>query len=380
MKLKIVIACDSFKGSLSSVAVGEAARTGILEVVPEADVEVVPIADGGEGTTEAIIDATGGEMVDCTVRGPLGEAVIARYGIYGDTAVIEMAQASGITLIAPERRNPRLTSSYGTGQMISDALNRGCRNFLVGIGGSATNDGGVGMLQALGFRFMDSEGLELGPGGAELEDLTTIDVSEINPLLSQARFTVACDVTNPLTGINGASHVFGPQKGADPRTVQELDHALAHYAEVVDRLLGKDLSTVPGTGAAGGMGFAFLALLNAQLKPGIEMVLDAVDFDRKIYGATLIITGEGYLDAQTCMGKAPDGVLRRGLRAGIPVVAIGGGVQPEAVPALMDAGFRAVFPIAAGPGPLEVAMTPEVASANVRRTVNQIIRTTLITL
>lgn len=380
MKNKIVIACDSFKGSLSSTEVGRAAMRGIETALPQVEVEVIPVADGGEGTTEAIIEAVGGKIAECIVSGPLGDPVTARYGYYGHTAVIEMAQASGITLISPERRNPWLTTTYGTGQLIADALERGCRNFLIGIGGSATNDGGTGMLEALGFRFLDKNGRTTAHGGGELSRIDSIDTSEVNPLLREATFTVACDVTNPLTGPTGASHVFGPQKGADPAMVKALDNGLANYARVVDAYIGKDLSAAPGTGAAGGMGFAFLALLGARLQPGIEMVLDAVDFDAKIKGAKLVITGEGYLDSQTCMGKTPQGVLKRAAARDIPVIAIGGGVQPSAVAALMSAGFSAVFPIVAGPVALEEAMKPDVAAQNVERTASQIIRTAMLSL
>lgn len=380
MGKKIVVACDSFKGSLGSKEVGEAAKTGILEAMPDADVRVIAIADGGEGTVEAVVSGKDGEIVECEVHGPLGNKHTAHYGICGDMAVIEMAQASGITLIAAGQRNPWLTSSYGTGELIKDALRRGCRKFLVGIGGSATNDGGAGMLMALGFRFLDAEGKELGLGGGELSRLAKIDTSEVTPELKGASFTVACDVTNPLTGPQGASHIFGPQKGADAPMVEALDMALANFAAVVAEFRGEDLSEVPGTGAAGGMGFAFLALLGARLQPGIDMVLDAVGFDDEIRGAALIITGEGRLDRQTCMGKAPDGVLSRASKEGIPVVAIGGCLMPEAVPMLMEAGFKAVFPVLPAPCTLEEAMCEECAAANVRRTARQIINAINITL
>lgn len=380
MKNKIVIACDSFKGSLTSIEVGRAAMKGVKAAMPQAVVEVIPVADGGEGTTDAIIEAVGGNFAECVVPGPLGDPVTARYGYYGDTAVIEMAQASGITLISADRRNPWLTSTYGTGRLIADALNRGCRNFLVGIGGSATNDGGTGMLEALGFKFIDRDGQPVGRGGGELSRIAGIDTTDVNPLLREATFTVACDVTNPLTGSTGASHVFGPQKGADPEMVVALDRGLANYARVVDNFIGKDLSDAPGTGAAGGLGFAFLALLGARLQPGIEMVLDAVGFDAKIESASLVITGEGYLDSQTCMGKTPQGVLSRAAARHIPVIAIGGGIQPSAVDTLMAAGFTSVFPVVAGPVTLDEAMKPEVAAHNVERTACQIIRTAMLSL
>lgn len=373
-----VIAADSFKGSLSSLEVGQAAERGIKAVLPSACVHIVPVADGGEGTVEAIVTGMGGSLVACTVQDPLGEPVIASYGLCGDTAVIEMAAASGLTLIAPEKRNPWLTSTYGTGQLICDALKRGCRRFLIGLGGSATNDGGTGMLRALGFRFLDSEGYPVGDGGGEVGNIISVDASEVMPELSDATFTVACDVTNPLTGPEGASHVYGPQKGAEPEMVIDLDKALQHFAEVTGDFCGKDFSNFPGAGAAGGMGFAFLAYLHGQLRPGIEMVLDAVGFDEKIKDASLVITGEGRLDSQTCMGKAPYGVLRRAAVRHIPVIAIGGAVVSEAVPALIEAGFTAVFPVVAGPVSLPEAMRPEIAMDNIRRTVSQIVRTALL--
>lgn len=372
-----VIAADSFKGSLSSLEVGQAAERGIKSVLPSADVRIVPVADGGEGTVEAIVTGMGGHLVTCTVQGPLGELVTASYGLCGETAVIEMAAASGLTLIASERRNPWLTDSYGTGELIRDALQRGCRKFLIGLGGSATNDGGTGMLRALGFRFLDSDGKPIGNGGGEVGRIVAIDTSEVMPELAEATFTIACDVTNPLTGAEGASHIYGPQKGADSEMVLALDCALDNFAKVTERFCGHDYSDVPGCGAAGGMGFAFLAFLHGRLKPGIEMVLDAVGFDDKIKDASLVITGEGRLDSQTCMGKAPYGVLCRVAAHQIPVIAIGGAVVSEAVPALIEAGFTAVFPVIAGPVALSEAMRPEVAMDNIRRTVTQIVRIAL---
>ncbi|MDE6668492.1 MAG: glycerate kinase [Muribaculaceae bacterium] len=373
-----VIAADSFKGSLSSLEVGQAAERGIKTVLPSAEVHIVPVADGGEGTVEAIVTGMGGHLVTCTVQGPLGEPVIASYGLYGDTAVIEIAAALGLTLITPEKRNPWLTSTYGTGQLICDALKRGCRNFLIGLGGSATNDGGTGMLRALGFQFLDSDGCPVGDGGGEVGRIVSIDDSKVIPELAEATFTIACDVTNPLIGPEGASYVYGPQKGADAEMVLALDKALRHFAEVTEDFCGQNFSAFSGAGAAGGLGFAFLAFLHGQLKPGIEMILDAVGFDEKIKDASLVITGEGRLDLQTCMGKAPYGVLRRAATRQIPVIAICGAVVSEAVPALTEAGFTAVFPVVAGPMALSEAMRPEVAMDNIRRTVAQIVRTVLL--
>ncbi|MDE6395998.1 MAG: glycerate kinase [Muribaculaceae bacterium] len=380
MRNKRVLASDAFKGSLSSLEVGEAAARAVEAVMPGMRYEVVPVADGGEGTVEAVVSALNGEFVTARVTGPLGEPVDAVYGVCGDTAVIEMAAASGLPLVPAERRNPWLTTSYGTGELIRDALGRGCRKFLVGIGGSATNDAGIGMLTALGFRFLDKDGNEVGPGGGEAGRIATIDETGVAPALRESRFTVACDVTNPLTGPNGASHVFGPQKGADPEMVGKLDEGLAAFARIVAQTKGIDLSERPGAGAAGGLGFAFLAFLGARLEPGIEMVLNAVGFDRSLEDAVLVVTGEGRLDSQTCMGKTPYGVLKRALAHGVPTVAIGGAVVPDAVPALMEAGFSAVFPIVAGPVELSEALRPEVAAANVERTVGQILRAVKITM
>lgn len=374
MRNKIILASDSFKGSLSSVQVGEAAARAVREVMPDKQFKVVPVADGGEGTVEAVVSALGGELVSAEVSDPLGVAVTAAYGLCGETAVIEMSAASGLPLVPEEKRNPWVTSSYGTGELIRDALTRGCRRFFIGIGGSATNDGGVGMLRALGFKFLDKNGREIGAGGGETGRVVTIDTSGVMPELAEASFTVACDVNNPLIGFNGASRVYGPQKGADEHMVEQLDACLTSFAHVVAETVGEDLSDYPGTGAAGGLGFAFLVFLGATLEPGIDMVLDAIGFDSLLEDAFLVITGEGKLDLQTCMGKTPYGVLQRASSRGVPVIAIGGAVMPEAVPGLMQAGFSAVFPIVAGPADLMTALNPEVASQNVERTVGQILR------
>ncbi|MDE6266723.1 MAG: glycerate kinase [Muribaculaceae bacterium] len=373
---KIVLAFDSFKGSLSSIGVGEAAARGVRKALPGAETVVVPVADGGEGTVEAVVDAMGGEIVSAQVSDPLGNKINAGYGISGDTAIIEMAAASGLPLVPADKRNPWVTTSFGTGELIRDALLRGCRRFLIGIGGSATNDAGTGMLRALGFRFLDCNGVEIIGGGGAVGDIVSVDCTNVIPQLSGATFTVACDVTNPLTGPDGASHVYGPQKGADPGMVEALDRSLASFAKVVaDTRGGVDLSAQPGAGAAGGLGFAFLTFLGATLEPGVEMVLDAIGFDSYLHGATLVLTGEGRLDSQTPMGKTPAGVLRHATRAGINVIAVGGSLQPSAVPVLIKTGFKAVFPVIPSPMPLEEALLPVVAAENVERTVEQIIRT-----
>lgn len=380
---KVVIASDSFKGSLTSLEVGEAAARGVQKARQEAACEVVAVADGGEGTVEAIVSALKGRLINVKVSDPLGRSILATYGLCGETAVIEVAAASGLPLLEATERNPWLTSSRGTGEVIRDALLRGCRRFMVGLGGSATNDAGLGMLQALGYRFLDADGKEVGEGGGETGRVVTIDDSQAMQELKEAKFTVACDVTNPLTGAQGASRVFGPQKGADAEMVEKLDKNLASFAAVTEKFLHSsglykqekmDFANRPGAGAAGGLGFAFLAFLGAEMKPGIEMVLDAVGFAERLEGASLVITGEGRLDRQTCMGKTPYGVLKYAQRAGMPTIAIGGAVEEEAVEGLLAAGFEAVFPIVAGPCSLERALQPEVAKSNVERTAEMIIR------
>lgn len=369
---RITIAVDSFKGSLTSREVADAFEEGLRERIPECEVRKVSIADGGEGTVDALVETLNGELVEARVADPLGRPIVAHYGVIdgGTTAVMEMSAASGLPLIAPEERNPLLTSTYGTGEMIAHALDRGCRKFLVGIGGSATNDGGTGMLRALGFRFLDSEGAELVGGGEILERIATIDSSAVRKELSECEFIVACDVTNPLYGPEGAAYVFAPQKGADAAMVERLDQGLRAYARAIVRFNGVQVDSIAGAGAAGGLGGGFKALLGARLEPGIDMVLNTMQFDRIIAGSDLVITGEGRIDRQTTMGKAPSGVLRAAQAQDIPVVAIGGAVLP--CKELNESGFAAVLPIVAGPVALEVAMQREVATENVRRTAAQI--------
>lgn len=372
--MKIIIACDSFKGSLSSAEVGEAARRGILRAMPDAKVTVMPVGDGGESTVPAIMGSLHGREVSCQVSGPLGDAVTAVYGISedGTTAVMEMAQASGLTLIPSERRNPMLTHTSGTGQMVADALSRGCRNIIMGIGGSATNDGGMGLLDALGIRFMDHDGIRLAPCGAALEKIASIDMSGLLPEAREATFSIACDVDNPLVGPRGAACVFAPQKGADAAMVKRLDDGLRNYARVVRDVTGHDVAQTPGAGAAGGLGAAFAAFLGGKLESGINLILRVTGFDKAVRDADLIITGEGRLDAQTLMGKAPLGVLRASARHGVPVVAIGGAVSEAA--SLTEAGFAAVLSIVPGPVSLEKAMERDTAAENVAGTAEQIVR------
>ena len=375
---KIIVASDSFKGCLSSLEVARAAANGIKKVLPDCDVAAIPVADGGEGTTEALVAAMNGRLVSCLASDPLMNAIGATYGILGDgvTAVLEMAQASGLTLTSPEKRNPMLATTYGVGQMIKDALQRGCRRFLVGIGGSATNDGGTGMLQALGFRFFDNAGNELGFGGQILEHIARIDASNADAALRESLFTIACDVNNPFSGINGAAFVYARQKAADDAMIRQLDRGLKHFATVISHALGKEIDTMPGAGAAGGLGGGCAAFLQATLKPGIEMVLEAVDFDGRVQNADLIITGEGKLDRQTGMGKTPAGILAAAKRQRIPVIAIGGSVDDNE--ALLKMGFRAVLPIQPGPVTLQQATEKSFAFQQIERTVEQIIRLLLI--
>lgn len=367
MALNIVIASDSFKGSLSSAEVAEAAKAGILSVLPMAQVSGVAVADGGEGTADTLVRALGGRWIDCRVADPLGRMITARYGIVdtpdGPAALIDMASASGLPLLLKEERDVMHTTTRGTGDMIADAYRRECRKFVIGIGGSATCDGGMGMLQALGFRFLDADGHELPSGGGALQRLERIDDSEAMRDLTDCRFTIICDVTNPLCGPDGSAAVFGPQKGASSADVAELDRGLAHYATIVARDIGRDVAQTPGSGAAGGLGAAFLAFFNSELRPGVEAVLDLVGFDTIIKDADLVITGEGRIDAQTLFGKLPLGVGRRAAAAGVPVVAIAGMVEDASV--LLKGGFAGVFPILSRVASLEEAMSAPVARANV---------------
>lgn len=371
---KIIIACDSFKGSLGSEEVGVAASEGVRMADDSIETLVVAVADGGEGTVDALVRGLDGHYVNCTVCGPLGAPVEARYGISGDgaTAIMEMAQASGLTLIPESRRNPLYTSTFGTGQMIADALGRGCTTILMGIGGSATNDGGMGLLSALGVRFFDEDGSELKPSGESLEKIAAIDLSGMDSRARTATFRIACDVDNPLYGPDGAACVFAPQKGADAEAVERLDRGLRNYARIVEKTTGRDVAAMPGAGAAGGLGACFAAFFRSALEPGIELMLNAIHFDEIIAGADLIITGEGRLDSQTVHGKTPYGVLCAGRRQGIPVVAIGGAVTAYAE--LAAAGFRAVFPVVPGPCTLAEAMDAATARRNVANTVAQIVR------
>jgi glycerate kinase len=362
--VKIVIAPDSFKESLSALAVAAAIEAGMREIFPDADFLKLPVADGGEGTVQALIDATGGRRVAARVAGPLGTQVDAFYGLTGDgDAVIEMAAASGLELVAPPARDPRTATSRGTGELILHALDRGSRRFVLGVGGSATNDGGAGMLQALGVRLLDNEGVEIGPGGAALARLARIDLAGLDPRIADSTFDIACDVSNPLTGPRGASAIFGPQKGATPAMVAQLDASLAHYADIVAAECGSDRRELAGAGAGGGIALAMVVFLQGRLRPGIEIVTEAVRLDDAVRGADLVVTGEGRIDGQTVNGKTPMGVARVAAIHGVPVVAIGGGLAPDAG-AVHAHGIDAVF--AAVSRPCTVAEALADAAQNLR--------------
>ena len=407
--MKVAIAIDSFKGSLSSVAAGNAAAAGIRRVFPEAECVVRPLADGGEGTVEALVAGLGGERKTVTVTGPAGKPTVAKYGLLpGGVAVMEMAEAAGITLVSGAEKNPLYTTTYGVGEMILDAIRSGAKKFIVGIGGSATNDGGAGMLQALGFRLLDVDGNDIPRGGAGLAKLARIEVKVRGEgeqwNVFSCSFRIACDVTNPLCGPNGASAVFGPQKGATPEMVKALDAALAHFAEIVEEVKVKgegeqrNLSTwsadqqekesihrcspspltftfsrAPGTGAAGGLGFAFKSFLNAELVPGVDLILNETRLEDFIRDSDIVVTGEGRLDGQTVMGKAPIGVARLAKKYGKRVLAFSG-VLGDGVEAVNAAGIDAYFPILRKLVPLEEALDVSNASANLSATVEQVFR------
>lgn len=373
--MKVVIAIDSLKGSLSSMEAGMAIKDGILAAKPDAEVIVKPLADGGEGTTDALIEGMNGERIDLTVTGPMHTPVDAYYGYLKDTntAVMEMASAAGITLVPGSEKNPLLATSYGVGEMINDAIQRGCRNFIIGIGGSVTNDGGIGMLKALGVRFLDENGKDAGEGGQALAKVARIDVSGMNPLLKECHIQVACDVNNPLCGENGSTYVYGPQKGVTEDMKKTLDEAMAHFARVTSETLENDYMNTPGAGAAGGLGYAFLAYTGAALTPGIELILDAVGLEEELSGADVVVTGEGRLDFQTAMGKAPVGVARLAKKYNAKVIAFAGSVTKEAT-ACNKEGIDAFFPILRGVCTLAEAMDPVAARNNMTATVEQVFR------
>ena len=373
--MKIVTAIDSFKGSMTSIEAGEAFAQGFHRVYPDAEIAVRPLADGGEGTVEALTDGMNGSREHVTVSGPLGEPVDCQYGIIRDsmTAVIEMSGAAGITLIPRAELNPLKTTTYGVGEVIADSIRKGCRRFIIGIGGSATNDGGVGMLQALGFSFLDADGTQISPGAEGLRNLHSISEENALPELSECTFRIACDVTNPLCGTNGSSAVFGPQKGATPAEVRDMDRWLFQYARLSRDLHPNADPDFPGTGAAGGMGFAFRTFLHSELQSGIRIVLEETHLESYLADADLVITGEGRLDSQTAMGKVPIGVANLAKAHGKPVIAFAGSVTEDAC-TCNECGIDAYFPIVRGVTTLEEACETENAKKNMSDAAEQVAR------
>lgn len=373
--MKVVIAIDSFKGSLSSLQAGNAVNEAIHRLDSRAEVVVKPLADGGEGTVDALAERPDAELVAVKVKGPLLNPVVAKYCILKNThtAVIEMAAASGITLISPEERNPLDATTYGVGQLIRDAIQRGCRRFLVGIGGSATNDGGAGMLTALGYAFLDADNNPIPLGAKGLKDLHTIKTDNVLPELKDCQFQIACDVTNPLCGDHGCSAVYGPQKGATAEMIKDMDGWLSSYAEIAKEVSSKADKDCAGAGAAGGLGFAFLSFTNARLKSGIELVLEEIDLEEDIKNADIVVTGEGRLDSQTVMGKAPAGVARLAKKYGKKVIAFSGCVTDDAE-VCNEHGIDAFFPALRGITTLEEALDTDNAYKNLSATAYQVFR------
>lgn len=368
--MKIVFAPDSFKESLTAAEAAAAMQRGFAKVFPQAEYICMPMADGGEGTADALVNALNGEWISAEVHDPLGRPIFARYGLLpGNRAVIEIAEAAGLHLVAADERNPLHTSTFGVGQLILHALSRGCRHIILGLGGSATNDAGAGMLQALGFKLLDQNGQPLPVGGATLAGLSAVNDEAVPAALRECHFEAACDVTNPLCGAQGASAIFGPQKGATPQMVVALDAALSHYADIIAAHGFADSRDQAGSGAAGGMGFTLRSVLNAQLLPGIEMVMAETDLNACLKGADLVVTGEGRMDGQTAFGKVPSGVLKAAQAQGIAVIGIAGSVGGDTA-ALNALGFKAVFPTIAAPA----SLTDILASAahNVERTAEQV--------
>ena len=355
--MKIVIAPDSFKGSLSALEAAMSIERGIKNIDDGIETVIVPMADGGEGTVQSLIDVSGGKIIELSVHDPLYREIKSFYGIMGDgeTAVIEMAAASGLLLLNPEERNPLLTTTYGTGELIKDALNRGCRKFLIGLGGSATNDGGCGMAQALGVKFLDKNGNEVGRGGGQLSNISAIDLSGIDQRIKTASFLAACDVDNPLCGPKGASAVYGPQKGASEKDVITLDNGLNHFAQIVEQQLRIDVKDVPGSGAAGGLGAGVMIFLNARLERGITIVTRTTQLEEKMTGADLVITGEGRIDFQTAFGKTPFGVAQIAREYNIPLIALAGSLG-EGYQSLYEKGFDGIFSIIDQPMSLQEAI------------------------
>lgn len=371
--MKIVVAIDSFKGCLSSLEAGNCIREAIEETGYADEIKVFPLADGGEGTVEALMSCMNGKEISVEVTGPLGEKVPSYYGMIEEEklAVMEMANVAGITMVSERSKNPMNTTTYGVGEMILDAANRGCREFIIGIGGSATNDGGLGMLTALGVDFYNAEGKKAGIFGRDVMRVAKVDTSNMAPVLKECHFTIMCDVTNPLCGEMGSSAIYGPQKGATEKTVATMDEGLRQYADIIKRDTGKDYADKEGAGAAGGLGFAFLTFLNTTLSAGISYILDKLNLDDEMKDADIVITGEGKLDAQTAMGKAPAGVASMAKKHGALVLAFTGATSEDAE-ACNKAGMDAYFSICRGPMSIEEAMEKETACQNIHMTVKQV--------
>ena len=364
--MKVVIAIDSFKGSLTSTEAGQAIADGILEQFPQSQMELIPIADGGEGMLTVMLNTIGGKIQHLTAHNPCMESIQTSYGISedGTTAFIEMANISGLPLIRREQQNPMKTTTYGTGEIIRNAFEKGCTRFIIGIGGSATNDAGIGMLQALGFEFLDKDRQPLGFGGEILNKIVSTNSTKVHPKVKNAHFIVACDVQNPFYGPDGAAAIYARQKGADNAMIEELDRGMQSFAQVIQKDTGKDISMVPGSGAAGGMGGGMLAFLDAELRSGADLVLDLCQFNSKIEDADLIITGEGRMDRQSLMGKIPGKILEAGKRKGIPVIAFTGSIADKEI--LESAGFKGLFATKPDSMPLEEAMKPDIAIQNIK--------------
>lgn len=376
--MKIVIAPDSFKECISAKKACIAIQKGFEKIFEEGEYILVPMADGGEGTTEALVDSTDGAIYKVETTNPIGEKRISKFGILGDgkTAIIEMAQASGLELISKEKRNPMVTTTYGTGELIKSALDKNIETILIGIGGSATNDGGAGMIQALGGKLLDKDGKEIGFGGGELSKLHKIDLSNLDERLKKVKIIVACDVDNPLTGERGASYIFGKQKGGTPEMLKILDNNLKHFAKIIKKDLGVDIETISGSGAAGGLGGGLMGFLSAELKKGIDIVIEYSKLEEKIQGADLVITGEGSIDSQTRFGKTPYGVAKVAKKYNIPVIALAGNIGKD-VDILYDYGFNAIFPILPRVETLEEALLQgkenlEKTSENIARLIKSI--------
>lgn len=372
--MKVVIAIDSFKGSLSSVEAGNAAKEGICRVYHDAEVVIRPVADGGEGTVDALVEGMNGIKRTIKVTGPLGDTVSATYGIVGTTAIIEMSAAAGITLVPDDKRNPLHTTTYGVGEIIIDAIKYGSKNFIIGIGGSATNDGGIGMLSALGFNMLDKDGNPVPFGAIGLKDLSMINTDNVKPEIMQCTFNIACDVNNPLCGTNGCSAVYGPQKGADEKMIEDMDGWLLKYSKLAKDINPDSDKDAHGAGAAGGMGFAFLSFLNGELKPGIDLILTETKLEDEMKDADIVITGEGRIDAQTAMGKAPSGIAKIAKKYNLPVIAFSGSVTSDATECNKN-GIDAFYPVLRSVCSLEDAMKKENAHANMADTVEQVFRT-----